>query len=151
MNEIVSGVFLGNYASARDKDSLQSKGITHILIVASEFLPQYPADFSYHRLPIEDGPGQDVLSQFETTNGFISQALTSGGKVLVHCRRGMSRSATVVLAYVMNTLQVDLRAAMSFVRKRRPSIAPNAWFVEQLRVYECRLSSKRRQKSVKGT
>ena len=51
--------------------------------------------------------------------------LPGGGKVLVHCHAGLSRSATVVTAFIMKTKGWALEQALDFVREKRPSIRPN--------------------------
>ena len=53
---------------------------------------------------------------------FIDQAQKSGGKVLVHCRVGVSRSASIVIAYLMKCLQLDLSSAYLLTRSRRLNI-----------------------------
>jgi len=56
--------------------------------------------------------------------------------VLVHCLAGMSRSATVVVAYLLATTSMNTQEAISFVRSRRPIIQPNYGFEKQLKVWE---------------
>jgi hypothetical protein len=63
----------------------------------------------------------------------------SGGRVLVHCHAGVSRSATVCMAYVMKTLNYDLRSAYDFVKSKRSCVSPNLHFMGQLLEFEKRL------------
>jgi dual specificity MAP kinase phosphatase len=65
----------------------------------------------------------------------------SGGRVLVHCHAGVSRSATVCMAYVMKNLDYDLRSAYDFVKARRPCVSPNLHFMGQLLEFEKRLGT----------
>lgn len=63
----------------------------------------------------------------------------TGGKVLVHCRGGISRSATVCLAYLMYSRALQLDDAFEYVRARRHVISPNANFMMQLVQFEAEL------------
>lgn len=60
----------------------------------------------------------------------------SGGRVLVHCQAGISRSATICLAYLMHTQRVRLDEAFNFVKQRRHVISPNLAFMGQLLQFE---------------
>jgi len=63
---------------------------------------------------------------------FIAEALAAGGRVLVHCEQGQSRSASVVAAHLMSSEQVGVHEALAVLRKHRPSVRPNAGFMDQL-------------------
>ena len=60
----------------------------------------------------------------------------SSGRVLVHCQAGISRSATICLAYLMMRKRVRLDEAFEFVRQRRSIISPNFSFMGQLLQFE---------------
>ena len=62
--------------------------------------------------------------------------MRSGGCVFVHCGRGISRSATVVMAYLMQTRNLDVSAAFSMVASKRPCCYPNIGFQIQLHLFE---------------
>lgn len=63
----------------------------------------------------------------------------SSGRVLVHCQAGISRSATICLAYLMKRKRVRLDEAFEFVRRRRSIISPNFSFMGQLLQFESQL------------
>jgi len=67
----------------------------------------------------------------------------AGSKVLVHCRRGISRSASTVIAYVMKSRGLSLKESMEHVKKCRSIVDPNAGFQKQLIIYEGILNSSR--------
>ena len=56
--------------------------------------------------------------------------------VLVHCNAGVSRAAAIVIGFLMNSEEISFTSAFSLVKNARPSICPNAGFLEQLRTYQ---------------
>lgn len=76
---------------------------------------------------------------------WIDRARENGGKVLVHCRVGVSRSATVTIAYVMKCLGISLAEAYLIVRSRRLSvlIQPNMRLLYNLCGWEVKLAYER--------
>uniref|UniRef100_A0A8C8Y8B2 Dual specificity phosphatase 19 n=2 Tax=Panthera TaxID=9688 RepID=A0A8C8Y8B2_PANLE len=58
------------------------------------------------------------------------------GVVLVHCNAGVSRAAAIVIGFLMNSEEISFISAFSLVKNARPSICPNAGFMEQLRTYQ---------------
>jgi dual specificity phosphatase 12 len=90
-------------------------------------------------IPVQDSEYEDLLIHLPNACLFIETALSRGGKVLVHCVMGISRSATVVCAYLMVFQRLSASAAIQYVRKRRPEIHPNYGFVKQLHAFShCR-------------
>lgn len=75
------------------------------------------------------------MTQWDATYSFISSAISSGGIVLVHCLAGVSRSASVVIAYVMKDLGITYAAARTHVCRARPIVDPNSGFDKQLTFY----------------
>lgn len=59
----------------------------------------------------------------------------NGQAVLVHCKMGVSRSASTVIAYAMKQQRWPLDVALAFVRDRRSIIKPNEGFMKQLQTY----------------
>ena len=140
-------LFLGNYYDATDVSMLQELGITHVLDATSENLSSACASslgLSYLPIPVWDQEGADIASHFPAALAFISAASEAQGRVLVHCRAGISRSATLVMAYLMRAGHAgSLREALKTVVEQRPYVLPNVSFREQLLDYEMSLFSKR--------
>ena len=72
-----------------------------------------------------------VIECFEECGEWIEQGLDGGGRVLVVCWQGASRSATVVLAYLVRYKGVGLDEAVRMVKQKR-DIRPNNFFLQQL-------------------
>ena len=97
--------------------------------------------YHYLRLAVEDSPSTDMTSPIELSLAFINEAKAKGESVLVHCDRGASRSATIVLAYLMQYSDKSVNfihksmtteACIKWLQRIRGVVNPNKGFVEQL-------------------
>ncbi|KAH3763709.1 leucine rich repeat protein [Pelomyxa schiedti] len=131
-NEIIAGLFLGSAASAKCKALLQANRVTHIVSAIRTKRPLYPLSFRYLNVPVDDTDEDDILSYFPATMEFIDQARKAGSSVLVHCMAGMSRSATLVIAYIIFKFNCSVEKALSHTQQKRPIVWPNEGFIEQL-------------------
>lgn len=95
-----------------------------------------PPLFQHCHVPLDDNPSEDLLGKLSSALAFIQDSLNSGGKVYVHCVAGISRSASVVIAYFVQYHSMSLHAAFKFVEERRPLIRPNPGFCDQLVIFE---------------
>ena len=134
-NEIIDGIFLGSISSSYDFKILKDKGITHILTVIAGFEPPFPNDFNYLVINALDNENNDLSNVFEETNNFINQCLEDDGKILIHCAAGRSRSATVLMAYLINSFGMDVQHCLLALQNRRNIVQPNNEFLKQLHVY----------------
>ena len=92
-------------------------------------------------IPIIDSHGEIVTDYFEEASSFISGAISTKKNVLVHCWSGVSRSATMVLAFCLIHLRLGLNQSLKLVRRSRPQIEPNPGFMKQLKALEFQLFS----------
>lgn len=138
LDERPGALFIGGLKAIDRPDVLTEQGITHILSILEYDHCDYDEYAKYQRMWIsaEDHASQNLLQQFEKTNAFVEQALSANGRVLVHCAMGVSRSATIVCAYLMHAQKSTFLDALRLLQKARPSCAPNVGFIEQLEVYE---------------
>ncbi|KAJ3349356.1 Dual specificity protein phosphatase 6 [Allomyces javanicus] len=91
--------------------------------------PATPRPAFYLHLPMSHAP---VLAEhLPAAIQFIDMHLSAGHVVLVHCMCGVSRSAAVVIAFLMWRARLSFRKAYEYVRARRP-ISPNMHLVCQL-------------------
>lgn len=138
MNSVGERLYLGDAAVAHNKPLLKSRGVTHIVCAASEYqTPIYPEDFDYLNLNIHDEDDQNLLQHFETCLNYIEGALAQQDKVVfVHCIAGVSRSPTIVIAYLMRKEKKNFEDAFTFVKGQRPCIQPNVGFRAQLALFQ---------------
>lgn len=135
MQMVLPNVFLGPLTPATNRDTLLSTGITHICSCLRT-TPCFPNDFSYLVISLNDADSEDIAAHFNNCIEFIHKATQAGGKVYVHCAAGISRSATIVIAYMMYTMRIGFDRAYDIVRSRRPFVCPNAGFRRQLVEFE---------------
>lgn len=130
MSVILPNLLLGNVADADAVARGARPDVDAMLTVAAE-LP-YSGIKNYAYIPMADSPTQDLLSNLPDALSFISFELEQGHTVLVHCYAGVSRSASVVIAYLMMARGMSLDQAYAHVKARRPIIHPNPGFMQQL-------------------
>lgn len=127
-------LYLGSSRSAFDLHTLQRLGITHILNTAKEVACYFPEAFEYYHLAQADGE-PNIQQHFQTACDFIN----NGEKVLVHCQHGISRSATLVVAYLMQHHKRSLQDALLQVKGLRPCVSPHFNLEVALMTFESEL------------
>ncbi|KAM4620620.1 protein phosphatase Slingshot homolog 2b [Polymixia lowei] len=143
--EIFDHVYLGSEWNASNLEELQNSGVQYILNVTREIDNFFPSLFEYHNIRVYDEEATDLLAYWNDTYKFISRAKKAGGKCLVHCKMGVSRSASTVIAYAMKEYGWDLGRAFDYVKERRAVTKPNPSFMRQLEEYQgILLASKQR-------
>jgi len=115
---IIDGfLYLGNAKASKSIELLESKSITHIISLAGKIC--YPGRINYHTCKIADSKDEDIGPFLADAITFINQARESknGGCVFVHCMAGVSRSATIVIAYLMTRYALSIRDAYVYVKQ----------------------------------
>ncbi|KAH7319318.1 protein-tyrosine phosphatase-like protein [Rhexocercosporidium sp. MPI-PUGE-AT-0058] len=132
-----------DYKSSRDCKILGEHNITAVVSLSRGLWVHWSQPWYKEIIPegnhlfrkCEDSMTQDLLLELADICDFIKQRLDSScGSVLVHCDRGVSRSATAVIAYIMQTYQYNLATGLAFMGGKR-RIKPNENFKEQLEVW----------------
>ncbi|KAG1681764.1 Serine/threonine/tyrosine-interacting protein [Nymphon striatum] len=126
MQEIIPGLFLGPYSAAVKSKTLEANLIR----------PKFPDKFKYLILDIKDSVTEIIIPIFPKVKEFLDDCFACGGRALVHGNSGISRSGALIIGYVMESLNLTYREAISLVQQRRFCVNPNAGFVNQLKEYE---------------
>lgn len=135
----INEVYVSNFKGAADKDALRAMGVTHIASVGEEFVGNGEGDgFWYwnHDITDDDHQGEAMAGALHDAASFINDGIAKGGKVLVHCAAGISRSATVVLGWLIIHRNLTLLEAFGQLFNARPCIWPNDGFMTALRALE---------------
>jgi len=153
MSVILEGIYVARHRACRSKDFLLENGITHIInCAAGSCESMFRQDFVYLDIALKDEPKSQScinvpaisLAKFIPAAAFfIQECLDNGGRVVVHCRKGISRSVSIVAGYLMYERGSTLTQALTMLRERRITADPNVWFVEDLRKYQAKLDAER--------
>lgn len=150
-DEVHPNIFIGDACAAKNKLYLKKLGITHVVNTAEgKLFGMVDTDQDFYRntnirylgFSLMDLPVTNISAHFDEVAEFIHSAVTSGGKVLVHCLMGMSRSSTCVLAYLMMKQDMTAVEAITQVRQAR-DIYPNEGFLLQLAQLDNKLKRER--------
>ena len=141
MDEILPNLYLGNHDAAQDPQLLKVYEITSILVCSKTLLSPFSEMIQYKQLNIADDIRQKIRPLFDEVFEWIEQQCQKG-KVFVHCWAGISRSPSLVIAYLMRKHNMSAKKALVFVKKKRPAIDPNQGFFSELEAYEKELIGK---------
>lgn len=124
--------------TGRDPLTRSTEHVINILNLAQEVDNKFPQHFNYKKLELDDVETEDIASYFQVTSDWIGgsppvppnvaeKARKDGELVIVHCAAGVSRSTTIVLAYLLSHHHMDLKEAYRFVKKKRAVVSPNVY------------------------
>jgi dual specificity MAP kinase phosphatase len=132
ISQITDTLYLGDKEASEELDHLKSLNISHILVCGNYLSQNYPNDFIYLQLYINDAVEQKISEYFQQAIEFIESA---DKNVFVHCAAGVSRSASFVILYIMWKNKMRYDDALYFVKSKR-TVFPNPGFAKQLKKYE---------------
>ena len=135
LNEVFDNIYIGNLATIFDTESLKSKNIKNVLSALTGCEGPYPENYNYLNLDLIDDEYENIIDKFDKSNLFIQKALDNDEKILVHCISGVSRSSTLVIAYLIDKFNKPPSEIIEMLRLKRPKINPNANFLNQLNIY----------------
>ncbi|KAJ7070066.1 protein-tyrosine phosphatase-like protein [Mycena amicta] len=115
-----------------------AQGITHVLSIGSTPAATLPS-ITYQRLSMVDNASSLITEVSSKANTIILAVVKSGGRILVHCSAAVSRSPTLVAAYLMEHCDMSLQQALGTLILARPAVCPNPGFLAQLKDAEVAL------------
>ena len=144
-------LYIGGLYALYQTDLIRAAHITHVVSVIDydPLLQEQFQHLQHFHIRVEDHPNADLLQWFERGVKWVDGALSGGGElegeekeagekqrgVFVHCAMGKSRSATIVVAYLMWKYHLDAKTALEQLCEGRPVCDPNPGFKEQLEVW----------------
>jgi len=143
ISKIKNDLYLSNYDASQKYELLSKLGIEQILTVGNDLkhcdclFNQCDVDCSFDQkfklmhILIDDDETEDIFQYFDQTHAFLKDKPT-----LVHCYAGISRSSTIVIAYLMKEYDMTYCSAFKLCKEKRSIICPNHGFRQQLRQYE---------------
>ncbi|KAM3674222.1 dual specificity protein phosphatase 16 [Ammospiza nelsoni] len=139
---ILPHLYLGCQRDVLNKELMQQNDIGYVLNASNTCpKPDFIPESHFLRVPVNDSFCEKILPWLDKSVDFIEKAKASNGHVLVHCLAGISRSATIAIAYIMKRMDMSLDEAYRFVKEKRPTISPNFNFLGQLLDFEKKLKN----------
>jgi len=138
IDEVCSRLYIGNKEAAADAGIIAALDITLIVNCAEEVPNCFNErdDIEYMDVDVDDSPDEPIDRYFDATYNAIEDARLCGRSVLVHCNMGISRSATIAIAYVMQSKKKRYAAALAYLEESRPCVNPNSGFRALLQAHE---------------
>ncbi len=136
ISQITNELFLGQGRTTLYAGMLWKLGITHILSIGRS--PHGSVkNGPFEKMEISnlaDIEQSNISQHFTQVSEFVENAIENNGKVYVHCEMGCSRAATIMIALLRYLgYSNSLQSAFNQVKLKRPWIAPNSGFLQQLR------------------
>ena len=141
VSKITDAIYVGNMSTGTNLAFLKRLGVTHVVSALSCFDPPHPNEFKYLHICCHDWEFEPISLRFNESNVFIQNAIDQGGKVYIHCMSGISRSVTLVMAYLVTWFALEkndrsITDILEHVRERRLLANPNSGFITQLEAYQ---------------
>jgi protein-tyrosine phosphatase len=138
---IIDNIYLGNARNAASFYDLKEKNIKLIINVTTEISEYYPQNFIYIKYDLYDN-NKDSIKNF-LKDSYIKikefQEINKNRNILIHCFMGSSRSASILIYYIIKTLKKDngesynLDEAIEFIKTKREIINPSKKFIAELK------------------
>lgn len=156
MDQVMTNLWIGDYSSSQDAAALKQRGITHIVCASRSKQAQCasirsltsalaravkqgyddPPGIKMYRILIDDTDKTNIIEHFPKACDFIAEARLHSQGVLVHCQAGVSRSTSLVAAYLMREMGLTTEQALQKIRKVRKQVEPTEFFMLQLELFE---------------
>jgi predicted protein tyrosine phosphatase len=137
----IKKLHIGSLDAPIDTNYLEKHNITYIINLSKISYAKYD-NIKYLDIPIDDAMNSDMTPYFDQAIEFISKAFRHHANILVHCAAGISRSATIVIAYLVKKYGMTVAAAHKYLAASRPAVAPNEAFLSQLKRFEKEVGAK---------
>ncbi|OAV88893.1 hypothetical protein PTTG_01350 [Puccinia triticina 1-1 BBBD Race 1] len=137
MQQVLPRLFIGDLTAAQSLQALKDSQIRNVVSVIKHSYPHHPG-FNHLSVPLDDTERTNICEWFDTVASWIQARLDdpNGYGVLIHCVAGVSRSTTLLAAYLMKAYRLTTDEAVGFIASKRPQVQPNDFFFHQLEMYE---------------
>jgi protein phosphatase slingshot len=137
--KIVDHLYLGNAYNASNFNQLDEFNITSVLNITNE-IPNYfeeDINFDYLKISIDDTNNETIINHLDIALKFLNEIKKKkpNQNVLVHCYMGSSRSASIILAYLIKYYRLTLDDALKLLKEKRPVVNINVDFWKDLEFF----------------
>ena len=133
MDQITDNIYLGDIDAA-NINNLKKENISKVLSVTDSRAPHYRKDDKINQkiIKVADSLSTNIIKHFGESLRFIE----GDDKILIHCKSGQSRSATIVIAFIMWKQKLSFEESFNLVNGKRKVANPNFGFITQLKIFE---------------
>ena len=141
-NEIITDfLYISGYKTASTPCDLQNLKITNIINCSGDLCENLCfSGIDYLTLNIRDNVSENIECLFFKCINYINEAKEKKGKVLIHCYKGVSRSVSVLISYLIYLNKWTYDEAFDFVQSKRAIANPNIGFYLQLKTFHKRIT-----------
>ena len=141
-NEIVNDfLYISGYKTASTASDLQSMKITNIINCSGDLCENLSfSGINYLTLNIRDNVSENIECLFFKCINYINEAKEKKGRVLIHCYKGVSRSVSILISYLIYLYKWTYDEAFDFVQSKRSIANPNIGFYLQLKTFHKRIT-----------
>jgi protein-tyrosine phosphatase len=133
MTNVFGGLWISDSETVKDIYFLKENNIKTIINCTQEIPNYFLGEFRYVKLGMLDNLFEEIDQKLRLACYFIKNSLDNNEGVIVHCHMGVSRSATVVIYFLMKTYSWSYNEAYGFLKTKRRVIHPNSNYETQLR------------------
>ena len=131
--QIEPNLFMSGYHSASDISILKEFNISHIINLTSQHCANLNTfHVTYSNFKLSDNSNFSLIPYFDTITNLIQEKINEGQKVLIHCKMGVSRAPSLIIAYLIKKKGMKYKEAFEFLYSINPKIAPNLGYLMQL-------------------
>ena len=136
MHKVNDYIYIGNRSASEDFRTLNSENIVKVLQLLDFSILTEGQNIEVHYIKMEDSESQDISFILPEALRYIQYSVNHRQKILIHCNAGVSRSGTVLIAYLMASLKINFEQALAIAQDIRPCISPNKGFKRQLKSFD---------------
>ena len=136
--KIIDRLYLGNSCNARNYYDMREDNIGLIVNSSPCISNYFMKEFEYLNIDVKDISGANILLHLDDTVYKMAEYISDNPtkNILVHCFMGSSRSATIIIAYLIKHHNYSLNDAMVYVKEKRMVVNLNKDFYTQLETFE---------------
>lgn len=132
-DHIIDNIYLGNGNNAANINTINKYDIKFIINVTQELDNYFEPDIKYFKCELLDEKENNISNFFPKIIEIFNK--NKENNILIHCFMGSSRSAVMVLLYLIKFKNMTLEDSLKFLKKKRDIININKEFINQLKLY----------------
>ncbi len=129
-----TNLYISDKFGVCDLKQLEKNNIHDVMCVTTDVMDEF-SGIKYHYIPMWDDPGFDIIKTFDKAFPIIDKLILKNKNIVINCRVGMSRSAAVIIGYLIYK-KMSYEDAYNLLKSCRDIIKPNKGFIDQLKKYE---------------